>query len=139
MLTLLRPLTAIARFALSLLALWIFADIGLLSYFNSFYSDVPAVLGGLATALLAVNLLAARSWPATWTRAERGDAADRWARRLGYVLVGVLLWLFAATWYARQLQEQRARLTAVEAPELVDLARELEQGKWQRHTGRIAA
>jgi hypothetical protein len=59
-LTLLRPLTAIARFSLSLLALWIFADIGLIAYLNSFYSDVPAVLGGLATALLAVNLLAAK-------------------------------------------------------------------------------
>ncbi len=74
--------------------------------------------------LVAVNALAARTWPLAWTRAERGDAADRWSRRLGYVLVGVLLWLFAATWFARQLQEERARLTAVEAPELVDLARE---------------
>lgn len=59
-LTLLRPLSGIARFTLSLLALWIFADIGLLAYFNSFYSDVPAALGGLATALLAVHLLAAK-------------------------------------------------------------------------------
>lgn len=89
------------------------------------------VLGGLGTLLIlvgfvAVNVLAAWSWPATWTRAERGDAPDRWARRLGYVLVGVLLWLFAATWFARQLQEVRARLTAVEAPELVALAHELQ-------------
>jgi hypothetical protein len=59
-LMLLRPLSGIARFTLSLLALWIFADIGLIAYFNSFYSDVPAALGGLATALLAVHLLAAR-------------------------------------------------------------------------------
>jgi hypothetical protein len=59
-LTLLRPLSRIARFTLSLLAIWIFADIGLLAYFNSFYSDVPAALGGLATTLLAANLLAAR-------------------------------------------------------------------------------
>ena len=59
-LTLLRPLSGIARFTLSLLAIWIFADIGLLAYFNSFYSDVPAALGGLATALLAANLLAAK-------------------------------------------------------------------------------
>ena len=60
LLTLLRPLSGIARFTLSLLALWIFADIGVIAYFNSFYSDVPAILGGLATALLAVHLLAAR-------------------------------------------------------------------------------
>jgi hypothetical protein len=59
-LILLRPLSGIARFTLSLLALWIFADIGLIAYFNSFESDVPAALGGLATALLAVHLLAAR-------------------------------------------------------------------------------
>jgi hypothetical protein len=59
-LMLLRPLPGIARFTLSLLAIWIFADIGLLAYFNSFYSDVPAALGGLATALLAANLLASR-------------------------------------------------------------------------------
>ena len=59
-LTLLRPLGGIARFALSLLALWIFADIGLLAYFNSFYTDTAAALGGLATAVLAANLLVAR-------------------------------------------------------------------------------
>jgi hypothetical protein len=88
------------------------------------------VLGAGGTVLIllgfvVVNLLAAARWPATWTRTERGDFADRWARRLGYLLAGALLWLFAVTWYARQLQEWRARLTAVEAPELVDLAREL--------------
>ena len=59
-LTLLRPLSGVARFTLSLLAIWIFADIGLVAYFNSFYSDVPAALGGLAAAMLAANLLAAR-------------------------------------------------------------------------------
>jgi len=57
---LLRPLCGIARFTFSLLALWIFADIGLLAYFNSFYSDVPAALGGLAAAFIAANLLAAK-------------------------------------------------------------------------------
>ena len=59
-LTLLRPLCGIARVALSLAALWIFADIGLLAYFNSFYTDVAAALGGLATAFLAAHLLAAK-------------------------------------------------------------------------------
>jgi len=59
-LTLLRPLGGIARFTLSLLSLWIFADIGLLAYFNSFYTDTAAALGGLAAAVLAVHLLASK-------------------------------------------------------------------------------
>jgi len=56
-LVLLRPLSAVARILLSLAALWIFADVGLVSYLNSFYSDVPAILGGLAAAVLAVHLM----------------------------------------------------------------------------------
>jgi len=56
----LRPLAAISRFALSLLALWIFADVGLLAYCNSFYTDTAAALGALAAAMLAANLLAAK-------------------------------------------------------------------------------
>jgi hypothetical protein len=56
-LVLLRPLSAVARIVLSLAALWIFADVGLVSYFNSFYSDVPAILGGLTAAVLAVHLM----------------------------------------------------------------------------------
>jgi hypothetical protein len=59
-LTLLRPLGGVARFALSLLALWIFADIALLAYFNSFYTDTAAALGGLITAALAVHVLAVK-------------------------------------------------------------------------------
>jgi hypothetical protein len=59
-LTLLRPLVRLARFTLSLLALWIFADIGLLAYFNSFYTDTAAALGGLAAAVLAVHLMAGK-------------------------------------------------------------------------------
>ena len=74
---------------------------------------------------VAVNLLATIRWPVLWVHVERGDFADRWVRRLGYVLVGALLWLFAVTWFARQLQESRTRLTAVEVPELIELAHEL--------------
>jgi hypothetical protein len=59
-LTLLQPLGGVARFALSLLALWIFADIGLLAYFNSFYTDTPAALGGLCMAVLAAHLVGAK-------------------------------------------------------------------------------
>ena len=73
-LMLIRPLSGVARFALSLLALWIFADIGLLAYFNSFYSDTAAALGGLATAVLAVHLLAARRI-AVWVLVLFGMAA----------------------------------------------------------------
>ncbi|MEI9972672.1 MAG: hypothetical protein WDO73_11800 [Ignavibacteriota bacterium] len=56
LLSLLRPLSAIPRFALSLVALWIFADVGLLAYFNSFYTDTTAALGALAAAFLAAHL-----------------------------------------------------------------------------------
>jgi hypothetical protein len=73
-LMLLRPLSGITRFALSLLALWIFADIGLLAYFNSFYTDAAAALGGLAAALFGANLLAARR-PAPWQAVLFGLAA----------------------------------------------------------------
>jgi len=73
-LRLLRPLGGIARFSLSLLALWIFADIGTLAYFNSFYSDTAAILGGLLAAILAAHLLAdEKSTP--WTMVWFGLAA----------------------------------------------------------------
>jgi hypothetical protein len=42
-LMLLRPLGKLSRFALSRLALWIFADIGMVAYFNPFYSDTAAL------------------------------------------------------------------------------------------------
>ena len=54
----LRPLSAFTRCVLSLAALWIFADIGLVAYLNSFYSDVPAALGGLAAIFIGAGLLA---------------------------------------------------------------------------------
>jgi len=59
-LILLRPLSAVTRSALSLIALWIFADIGLIAYLNSFYSDVPAAVCGLAAVFIGARLLAAR-------------------------------------------------------------------------------
>jgi len=54
----LRPLHAAWRVALSLVALWIFADVGTLAYFNSFYTDAAAILGALAAAMLAVRAAA---------------------------------------------------------------------------------
>jgi len=55
-LVLLRPFRAVARVAMSLAALWIFADIGLVAYLNSFFTDTAAILGGLAVVVLAVQL-----------------------------------------------------------------------------------
>lgn len=46
----------VARIVLSLAGLWIFADVGFVAYLNTFYSDVPAMLGGLAAIFLAVLL-----------------------------------------------------------------------------------
>ena len=88
------------------------------------------VLGVSGTVLLlmgfvAVNLVAVIPWPAAWPQPESGDAVDRWSRRLGYLLAGVLLWLLMTGWYARQLQEAHARQVAQDTPELMDLAREL--------------
>jgi hypothetical protein len=56
LLLLLRPLDLVSRIILSLTALWIFADVGFVAYLNTFYSDVPAMLGGLAAIFLAVLL-----------------------------------------------------------------------------------
>ena len=56
-LVVLRPYGTAWRLALSLAALWIFADVGTLAYFNSFYMDVAAMLGALAATMLAVRLI----------------------------------------------------------------------------------
>jgi hypothetical protein len=56
LLRLLRPLNLAARIVLPLAALWIFADVGFAAHLNTFYSDVPAMLGGLAAIFLAVLL-----------------------------------------------------------------------------------
>jgi hypothetical protein len=53
---LLRPLKTPARIVVSLAALWIFADIGLIAYLNSFFTDAAAILGGLTAAVLALHL-----------------------------------------------------------------------------------
>ena len=58
-LVVLRPYGTAWRLALSLGALWIFADVGTLAYFNSFYMDVAAMLGALAASMLAVRLVGA--------------------------------------------------------------------------------
>jgi hypothetical protein len=57
LLMLLRPLCWWLRALLSMAALLIFADVGLVAYFNSFYMDAAALLGGFALVVLAVHLL----------------------------------------------------------------------------------
>ena len=54
---LLRPLNLILRASLSLAGLWIFADVGLTSFFNSFYSDTAAILGALVASAAGLVLL----------------------------------------------------------------------------------
>ena len=58
LLRLLEPLGKVSRLVLPLPALWIFADIGLVAYFNSFYTDTAAALGVLAAVVTGVHLLA---------------------------------------------------------------------------------
>lgn len=57
-LRMLDPLAFWPRQAMSLAALWIFADIGTLAYFNTFYADTTAILGGLAPPMLVVPMMA---------------------------------------------------------------------------------
>jgi hypothetical protein len=55
-----RPLGLASRTLLSFLAVWIFSDIALLAYLNSFYADVAAVLGGLGAVAAAAHFLVQR-------------------------------------------------------------------------------
>jgi hypothetical protein len=111
-LTLLRPLGGIARFTLSLMSLWIFADIGLLAYFNSFYTDTAAALGGLAAAVLAVHLIAAKrvavgAMVLFGLAAVLSIASKAQHGVLGPILAGFAL---VAGWHAT---DRRARMAAL--------------------------
>jgi hypothetical protein len=52
----LRPVGMAARITMSLAGLWIFADIGLIAYLNSFFTDTAAILGGLTAVVWALHL-----------------------------------------------------------------------------------
>jgi hypothetical protein len=54
LLRLLAPLHVLARIALSIAGLWIFADIGVVAYLNSFFTDAAAILGTLSGGVLAI-------------------------------------------------------------------------------------
>ncbi len=109
-LLLLRSLATVPRIVLSLAALWIFADIGTLAYFNSFYSDTAAILGGLMATMLAIHVAISRQ--RTWLAlALFGAAALLFVTSkgqhgaLGFVPAG-----FAAVlaWRARDLRTRTA-------------------------------
>ena len=63
-LVILRHLRTAWRLALSLAALWIFADAVTLAYFNSFYMDAAAILGALTAAMLGARLATGEVRPA---------------------------------------------------------------------------
>jgi len=57
LLRLLRPLKAAARLVLSVAALWIFTDVSIVSYCNTFFMDAAGIFFGLLAAVLAVYLI----------------------------------------------------------------------------------
>lgn len=57
LLTLLRPLRGWRWLVLAVAALWIFADVSYVSYFNSFYTDTAALLGAMLAIAAAVRLV----------------------------------------------------------------------------------
>jgi hypothetical protein len=89
-----------------------FADIGLLSYFNSFYTDTAAALGGLAAAILAVHLMAGKPIAAGalvlfGLAAILSIASNAQHGMLGPILAGFAL---VAGWHAT---DRRARMAAL--------------------------
>ncbi|TAN36020.1 MAG: 4Fe-4S binding protein [Verrucomicrobia bacterium] len=79
----------------------------------------------LLLGFVALNFLAVVPRAQTRPIPAQSDAADRMMRRIGYVVVGLLLWWLVAAWYARHLQEVRTRSQATDASELTALAHEL--------------
>jgi len=110
-LVVLRPLPLVARIVLSLAALWIFADVAFVAYLNTFYSDVPAMLGGLAAIFLAV-LLARSERTSPLLLALFGLSALFFATsKAQHGIYGVIP-LAAAIWFGRRSRDPRARLVA---------------------------
>ncbi len=59
LLKLLRPLRSWRWLLLAPVALWIFADVAFVAYFNSFYTETAALLGAMIATVMAVHLLKA--------------------------------------------------------------------------------
>lgn len=111
LLILLRPLAAPARILLSVAALWIFADSGLIAYLNSFFTDTAAILGGLTAVILALHLSIAPR-PGLVTLTLFGLAALLFVvSKAQHGVPGVVAVAFAF-WLARRTPEPRLRLAA---------------------------
>ena len=111
LLLVLRPLNLVARIVLSLTALWIFTDVGFVAYLNTFYSDVPAMLGGLAAIFLAV-LLARNQRISLPLLGLFGLAALFFVTsKAQHGLYGVIP-LAAAIWFGWRSRDPRGRLVA---------------------------
>lgn len=111
LLVLVRPLHLVARMVLALAGLWIFADVGFAAYLNTFYSDVPAMLGGLAAIFLAV-LLARGQQITPGLLALFGLAALFFVTsKAQHVLCGVIP-LAAILWFGGRSHDLRGRLVA---------------------------
>jgi hypothetical protein len=111
LLVVLRPLDLVARILLSLAALWIFADVGFVAYLNTFYSDVPAMLGGLAAVLLAV-LLARSERVSPMLLALFGLAALFFVTSKAQHGLYAPIPLAAAIWFGWRSHNLRARIVA---------------------------
>ncbi len=111
LLLLLRPLHLVARIVMALAALWIFADVGFVAYLNTFYSDVPAMLGGLAAIFLAVLL--ARSQRAGLPLLGLFGLAALFfvTSKAQHALYGAIP-LSAAIWFGWRSRNPRGRLVA---------------------------
>jgi hypothetical protein len=110
-LVMLRPLPLAARLVLSLAALWIFADVAFVAYLNTFYSDVPAMLGGLAAIFLAV-LLARSETTSPILLVLFGLAALFFVTSKAQHGIYGAIPLAAAAWFGRRSRSPRIRWVA---------------------------
>ncbi|MGA3043290.1 MAG: hypothetical protein ABSF54_21145 [Bryobacteraceae bacterium] len=111
LLLLLRPLHLLARTALSLAGLWIFTDVGFVAYLNTFYSDVPAMLGGLAAIFLAV-LVARTGRVSLPFLGVFGLAAVFFVTSKAQHAIYGCIPLAATIWFGWLLRDPRGRLVA---------------------------
>jgi hypothetical protein len=111
LLQVLRPLNLGSRIVLSLAALWIFADVAFVAYLNSFYSDVPAMLGGLAATFLAV-LLARSARTSPGLLALFGLAALFFVTSKAQHGIYGAIPLAAAIWFGWRSRDPHVRLVA---------------------------
>jgi len=111
LLVLLRPLHLLARMAMALAALWIFADVGFVAYLNTFYSDVPAMLGGLAAIFLAVLLARSQKISLPLLGLFGLAALFYVTSKAQHALFGIIP-LAAAAWFGWRSRSPRCRLVA---------------------------